>query len=82
MACVMGFWHGKQKEAKFSFNRVCFGEQVQQAMREKLLRRVFFSFFGKTKCRKSPDRGFWTVLEPLKPSIFHSEHCKAQILTL
>jgi len=38
---------------------VRFGAQFYCRFWEKLQRRIFFSFFGQTSCRKSLDRGFW-----------------------
>jgi hypothetical protein len=55
-----GFWHKKHLDLGSVLTEVRFGEQVQQAIGEKLLGSVVFLVFGKTKCKKSLARGFWT----------------------
>jgi len=57
-----GYWvlAWKPLRVGFHFDRVRFGEQVQQAIGEKLPGSVFSPFFGQTRCKKSPYMGFST----------------------
>jgi hypothetical protein len=48
----------------------------------KISRKCFLPIFWPNQVQEEPNWGFLDVLEPLKPSIFHFEHCKALIFTL
>jgi hypothetical protein len=60
---------------------VCFGEQRQEVIGKKFQEVYFSQFLAKLGARRA-QLGFLDILEPLKPSIFHYEHCKSMILIL
>jgi hypothetical protein len=60
---------------------VHFGEHRQQVI-GKNLQEVYFSHFLAKRGGGRAQLGFLDIMEPLKPSILHSKHCKVLILIL